>query len=254
MARQPLFVHENTLFTERMVVKSGKSFLSAGSGDGTAVVSAIIVFTDCIVTEGQSFFLGGGKYTGVFCYQLIVTAQSPPTPPMGGMGGVGRVGGWVGCVVLSSPRGTPRPPLLSKGLVPNHPDLAAPPTVPYGSQGVPILPGRTPCLGSPGAACLGRHVSWQHVSVTWRLRSPGTFLSWWHTAPVASLPWGPEHGAHTSPPRDAGEGGEVPPPPPTTKALCPAPAPPPRSRAPSLCPATVSLAASASLNGICNRP
>ena len=38
--------------------------------------------------------------------------------------------------------------------------------------------------------------------------------------------------------RDALEGGEVPPPP---------------SRAPSLCPATVSLTASASFNGMCNR-
>ena len=35
MARQPFFVHENTIFTERMVVKTGKSFRSAGSGDGT---------------------------------------------------------------------------------------------------------------------------------------------------------------------------------------------------------------------------
>ena len=41
------------------------------------------------------------------------------------------------------------------------------------------------------------------------------------------------------PPRDALEGGEVP--------------PPPSSRAPSLCPATVPLTPSASLNGICNR-
>ena len=40
------------------------------------------------------------------------------------------------------------------------------------------------------------------------------------------------------PPRDALEGGKAPPPP---------------SRAPSLRPATVSLAASATLNGICNR-
>ena len=40
-------------------------------------------------------------------------------------------------------------------------------------------------------------------------------------------------------PRDALGGGEVPPPPPT--------------RAPSLCPATVALMPSASLNGICNR-
>ena len=40
------------------------------------------------------------------------------------------------------------------------------------------------------------------------------------------------------PPRDALEGGEVPPPP---------------FRAPSLCPATVPLTASASFNGICNR-
>ena len=45
MARQPLFVHENTIFTERLVVKSGKSFRSAGSGDGTNTfmfVSAVI--------------------------------------------------------------------------------------------------------------------------------------------------------------------------------------------------------------------
>ena len=33
MVRQPLFVHENTIFTERMVVKSGKNFRSPGMGN-----------------------------------------------------------------------------------------------------------------------------------------------------------------------------------------------------------------------------
>ena len=50
-----------------------------------------------------------------------------------------------------------------------------------------------------------------------------------------------------APARDALVGGRLPPPPP---GLVPTPPP---SRAPSLCPATVSLTASASFNGICNR-
>ena len=32
MVRHPLSVHENTIFTERMVVKTGKIFRPAGSG------------------------------------------------------------------------------------------------------------------------------------------------------------------------------------------------------------------------------
>ena len=38
MVQQPLFVHENTVLTVRMVVESGTNFRSASSGDGTCAL------------------------------------------------------------------------------------------------------------------------------------------------------------------------------------------------------------------------
>ena len=76
----PLFVHENTIFTERMVVKSGRNFRSVGIAGiepllcifasaaiyrWVTAVSTISPFKDHIVTEGQHFLGGNTQGFGV---------------------------------------------------------------------------------------------------------------------------------------------------------------------------------------------